>query len=92
MSDNNGHLPEWLRELGTKVDALLETAKIHQGMLDDVVTALEHQRAINDEHRRELDEHAQHFDDVNILLQTARRQQAILDDILAALRQRREKP
>ena len=57
MSDSNGHLPEWLRELGTKVDALLETARIHQAMLADIVTALAHQRAINDEHRKELDQH-----------------------------------
>ena len=65
MTNENG-LPEWLRELGAKVDKLMEHTKLQQSVLDGILTALDRQVkdidklvAITDEHRQELDQHAE---------------------------------
>jgi hypothetical protein len=68
MSDTNS-FPEWLRELGAKVDnlvnridkhdrtieVLVETAKHHEAMLAEVIVALDKLVDITNQHRRELD-------------------------------------
>jgi len=68
MSDTNG-LPEWLRELGDRVDrlvregertdqrinGLVQAINEQHVMLGEIILALGHQIEINDEHRRELD-------------------------------------